>query len=62
MLGSSDNDTYYLEWKWISSDNDTSIGKNPDSKYGLTIEVKAGSDGIPIKISIIGVVTVARLI
>ena len=38
-----ENDTYYLDWKWISSNNDTSIGKNPDAKYGLKIEVKAES-------------------
>ena len=42
-LNSSNNDTYYLEWKWISSDNDTQIGKTPNAKYGLKIEVKAES-------------------
>lgn len=42
-LNPGENDTYYLDWKWISSDNDTSIGKNPDAKYGLKIEVKAES-------------------
>lgn len=43
ILNSRANDTYYLEWKWISSENDTEIGKNPDSKYELKIEVKAES-------------------
>ena len=43
ILNSKASDTYYLEWKWISSDNDTEIGKNPDSKYDLKIEVKAES-------------------
>ena len=37
------NDTYYLEWKWISSSNDTEIGANPSSYYGIKIEVKAES-------------------
>ena len=43
ILNSSDNDTYYLEWKWVSSDNDTQIGKEQDAKYGLNIEVRAES-------------------
>ena len=43
MLDSSNNDTYYLEWKWISSDNDTEIGKTPNANYGLKIEIKAES-------------------
>ena len=43
LLNSNNNDTFYLEWKWISSDNDTEIGKNPDANYGLKIEVKAES-------------------
>lgn len=43
FLNSSENDTYYLDWKWISSDNDTEIGANRDSFYGLKIEVKAES-------------------
>ena len=41
ILNRNENDTYYLEWKWISSSNDTSIGENPEAKYGLKIEVKA---------------------
>ncbi len=43
ILNPGENDTYYLDWKWVSSSNDTSIGKNPDAKYGLKIEVKAES-------------------
>ena len=43
FLNASENDTYYLEWKWVSSDNDTEIGANRDSFYGLKIEVKAES-------------------
>ncbi|MBR3660768.1 MAG: Ig domain-containing protein [Bacilli bacterium] len=43
IINNGENDTYYLEWKWISSDNDTQIGKNLDAKYGLSIEVKAES-------------------
>lgn len=43
MLEQESNDTYYLEWKWVSSDNDTEIGKNPDVNYNLKIKVKAES-------------------
>ena len=42
-LNVNTGDTYYLEWKWISSSNDTEIGANPDSKYGLKINVEAES-------------------
>ena len=42
-LNSSNNDTYYLEWKWVSSDNDTQIGKAGNASYGLKIEIKAES-------------------
>jgi len=42
-LNSSKTDTYYLEWKWISSDNDTEIGKNSNSTYELKIDIKAES-------------------
>ena len=34
-------DTYYLEWKWFESDNDTVIGKMGSVKYNLKINVKA---------------------
>ena len=43
-LNSKKNDTYYLEWKWISSDNDTQIGETPNAEYELKIEVKAESN------------------
>ena len=41
QLNSGANDTYYLEWKWVSSSNDTAIGNNPSSKYKLSILVNA---------------------
>ena len=41
QLNSGANDTYYLEWKWVSSSNDTAIGSNPSSKYKLSILVNA---------------------
>ena len=34
-------DTYVIEWKWVSGDNDTAIGTNIDSSYGLNIKVEA---------------------
>lgn len=43
LLDSKTNDTYYLEWKWISNDNDTEIGSKLDSLYELKIEIKAES-------------------
>ena len=43
LLNVGNKDVYYLEWKWISSSNDTSIGTNPQANYGLQIEVKAES-------------------
>lgn len=43
LLNSKKNDTYYLEWKWISSNNDTEIGANPNSKYELKIDIEAES-------------------
>ena len=43
LLNAKTNDTYYLEWKWISSDNDTEIGANSNSKYGLRIDIEAES-------------------
>ena len=44
LLNASNSDTFYLEWKWISSDNDTEIGSNPESFYGLKIDIKADSN------------------
>ena len=43
QINTKSNDTYYLEWKWVSSDNDTEIGKTPDAKYNLKINVEAES-------------------
>ena len=43
FLEAGNNDTYYLEWKWVSSNNDTQIGKTPDANYGLKLEVEAES-------------------
>lgn len=43
LLNTNNKDTYQLEWKWVSSTNDTSIGTNPEAVYGLQIEVKAES-------------------
>lgn len=43
LLNSKSDHTYYLDWKWFSSDNDTSIGSNPNSKYKLNIEISAES-------------------
>lgn len=40
-LNSKSSDTYYLEWKWFESSNDNSIGSNPSSKYGLSIDISA---------------------
>ena len=42
-LESGKNDTYYLEWKWFSSENDTKVGKALNADYGLKIEIKAES-------------------
>ncbi len=43
LLNTNQNDTYYLEWKWRSSSNDTEIGVMGNAKYGLKIDVKAES-------------------
>ena len=34
-------DTYYLEWKWFSSENDTKIGESSNANYSLNISIKA---------------------
>ena len=41
LINSGYNDTFYLEWKWISSSNDNNIGSNPEAYYGLKIEINA---------------------
>ena len=43
ILSSAKSDTFYLEWKWISSNNDTEIGESQNVNYGLKIEVEAES-------------------
>ena len=43
ILKSGEYDTYYLDWKWISSSNDVSVGTNPEARYSLKIEVEAES-------------------
>jgi hypothetical protein len=42
LLNVKENDTYYLEWKWISSSNDTEVGEIA-ANYGLKIDIKAES-------------------
>lgn len=41
QLNSSSNHTYYLEWKWVSSDNDTEVGNTLNAVYKLDIDIKA---------------------
>lgn len=43
LLDSKTSDTYYLEWKWVSSDNDTEIGSTENATYELKIDIKAES-------------------
>lgn len=40
-LNKNSSDTYYLEWKWFGSSNDNSVGEDVNSKYGLSINIKA---------------------
>ena len=42
LLNSKKSDTFYLEWKWVSSDNDTEAGK-AQANYKLNINVEAES-------------------
>ena len=42
LLNAKTNDTFYLEWKWISSDNDNQAGEN-SANYELKIKVEAES-------------------
>ena len=41
LINSGESSTFDLEWKWISSSNDTNVGENPEASYGLKIEVDA---------------------
>ena len=40
LINIGNTDVYYLEWKWVSADNDTEIGKN-GADYSLTIDLDA---------------------
>ena len=42
ILNSKKGDTFYLDWKWVSSDNDTQVGK-AQANYKLKIDVEAES-------------------
>ncbi|MBR2678612.1 MAG: hypothetical protein IKE63_04265 [Bacilli bacterium] len=42
VLNSKKSDTFYLEWKWVSSDNDNQAGK-AQANYKLKINVEAES-------------------
>ena len=42
LLSAKNNDTFYLDWKWISSDHDNAAGENK-ANYSLKIEVNAES-------------------
>ncbi|MBQ9019122.1 MAG: hypothetical protein IJ097_02270 [Bacilli bacterium] len=42
IFNAGEEDTYYLDWKWISSSNDTEIGKI-QANYKLKIKVEAVS-------------------
>lgn len=41
-LGKNSNDTYYLEWKWFSSEDDNDLA-NIKNAYELSIEIEAQS-------------------
>jgi len=41
QLKTTTSDTFYLEWKWFSSDNDTQIGEKANADYSLNINIKA---------------------
>lgn len=43
VLEDNGSDTFYLEWKWISSSNDTKIGSKMNATYTLKMEIKAES-------------------
>lgn len=43
-IATTGSHTYYLEWKWFSSDNDTAIGEKGNVNYNLGIYIKAEQD------------------
>ena len=40
-LNTKKSETYYLEWKWISGENDALIGNQLNSKYQLKMKMEA---------------------
>ncbi len=40
-LDTKGSDTYYLEWKWFESENDTEVGSQIEANYILNIELSA---------------------
>ena len=40
-LNVNESDTYYLEWKWFESENDTEVGIDIEAMYSLNIELSA---------------------
>ena len=38
-LNSKSTDSYSLEWKWVSSSNDTEVGKTKNAGYSLKINI-----------------------
>ena len=40
-LLSGSSETYYLEWKWFSGENDTEAGKDGNAQYSLKINIEA---------------------
>lgn len=40
-LKTKKSDTYYLEWKWFESENDTEVGAAGDVDYSLSINISA---------------------
>ena len=40
-LATSKSETYYLDWKWVSSENDTQVGSAEDAGYKLSIEINS---------------------
>ncbi len=43
-MATTGSHTYYLEWKWFSSANDTAIGEKGNVNYNLGINIKAEQD------------------
>ena len=42
ILNAKNSDTFYLDWKWVSSDNDNEAGE-VQASYSLKIDVNAES-------------------